>query len=246
MKTQNLFILFSVLLTNHLYSQDCSEYQKHLQSIDSTYYPGHFTDKQGKEMNANRAFVDYTIKNLLENPADKCFISNRKLLKKLNKKSCDSTSLYIHDTLMNGENCKINITLGNFEEVKHHILSNEDSTAIENIDGQFPYGGQYGIPRREIRNIYIEVGGSALKIPIEAYSNFYNPYLCENRMLSWSINAFESINGDYIYLYIMGGNAAGTYFAKLIFDKTKYLSRIVSDYYPLSIHGSFREGFIGF
>lgn len=49
-----------------------------------------------------------------------------------------------------------------------------------------------------------------------------------------------------MYVYIYGRNAAGTYFLKLIFDKSKVIAKITSGYYALSIHGFFGKNFIGF
>jgi hypothetical protein len=228
------------------YGQDCKEFEKHSESIDSTYHPGSPIDRRDTVFNANRAFLDYTIENLLNRPSDKCFISNRNLLKKLEIISCDTSKVVIEDQLKNGERCKITILTGEFHIKEHSIEANKDSSTIQTIDGQYPFGGRYGIPKIEIKKIEIEVNGVRLKIPTEAYCNFYYPLMCDNYGFHRQIEAYESLNGQYLYLYIYGGNAAGTYFAKLIFDHKEYKSKIASDYYPLSIHGSFRENFIGF
>jgi hypothetical protein len=74
----------------------------------------------------------------------------------------------------------------------------------------------------------------------------YNGNICSNFSLFKQIEAYESLNGEFIYIYLFGGNSAGTWFAKLIFDHDKYVTRIVTDYYPLSIHGSFKSSFIGY
>lgn len=239
-------ILFASTVTISLFGQDCSEFKKHLKSIDSTYYPGNVVDRMDTLFNANTAFVDYTIDNLLDKPSYKCFISNRNLLKKLKLLSCDSHKIIIRDTLKNGEICNITLTTGTFEPKNHKIVANEDSSTIKEIDDQYPYGGVYGIPKIEIKNLNLEINGLRLNIPHSTYGNFYYPNLCENYGFIRQVEAFESLNGKYIYLYLYGGNAAGTYFAKLIFDKTKYITKIVSDYYPLSIHSSFIDNFIGF
>ena len=229
---QILTILLSISISI-VFSQDCAEFQQHLNSIDSTF-------------NTNRAFVDYTIDHLLIKPNDKCFISNRNLLRKLNTTFCDSSKVIIEDTLKNGEICKISISTDVFKPNKHKIISNEYRSAIENIDGQFPYGGQYVIPTIEIKEIKIEVDKKTLIIPTASFGNLFQPNLCDSYGFIKPIEVYESLNGDYIYMYIYGGNAAGTYFAKLIFNKTNYVTKIVSDYYPLSIHASFRASFIGF
>ena len=247
MKTKFYILIFFLLpWALNSFSQDCVEFKKHLKSIASTYYPGHILDRMDTVFNANRAFVDYTIENLLDKPSDKCFISNRNLLKKLIITSCDSSKVIMLDTLKNGETCKITITTSKFELKKHLIITNKDSSSIKKIDEDFPFGAEFGIPEIEIGQIRIEINGVNIKIPNKSYGNLYNPMLCTNYSFVRSIEAYESLNGDYIYLYVYGGNAADTYFAKLIFDKNKFITKIVCDYYPLSIHSSFRKGFLGF
>jgi hypothetical protein len=85
-----------------------------------------------------------------------------------------------------------------------------------------------------------------LKIPKTAYQNLFEPNTCSDSHFDRKIETYSSLDGQFIYVYIYGGNAAGSYFAKLIFNKEKYLTKIVADYYSLSIHSSFRESFIGY
>tara|TARA_B100000683_G_C12442622_1_gene536783 strand:+ start:60 stop:797 length:738 start_codon:yes stop_codon:yes gene_type:complete len=243
-----LYLSFIALAfwTVNTYGQDCEEFKKHYNSIDSTYHPGQIIDRIDTVFNANKAFVDYTIEHLLEKSADSCFISNRNLLKQLNLVSCDSSKVVIEDRLKNGKTCKINVSTREFQVSEHSIKANEDSTSIDKIDGQYPFGGQYGVPKVEIGLIEIEIDGEKLKIPRKAYGNFFYPIMCDNYRFARQIEAYESLDGEFIYLYIYGGNAAGTYFSKLIFDHKEYKTKIASDYYPLSIHSSFRQTFIGF
>lgn len=241
-----LSIIILSIFTIKSYGQDCEEFNTHYESIDSTYYPGHIIDRTDTVFNANKAFVDYTIEHLLENPADSCFITSRNLLTRLKIKSCDSSTTIIEDKLKNGKTCQITISTREFEASTHSIKANEDSSSIKEIDGQYPYGGQYGIPEVEIGLIEIKIDGKKLYIPTKAFGNFFYPVMCNNYGFARQIEAYESLNGEFIYLYIYGGNAAGTYFAKLIFDHKQYKTKIASDYYPLSIHDSFRENFIGF
>jgi hypothetical protein len=241
-----IFTIFILSLTFNSNGQNCVEFQRHLESIDSTYFPGHIIDRMDTVFNSNRAFVDYTISNLLDKPADKCFITNRNILRKLNITTSDSSSVIILDTLKNGESCEITFKTQLFEINNHQLTYNKDSSSIEQIDGKFPYGEQYMAPKIEIDLIQIAVNGIKIKIPQESYRNLYNPNVNEKYGFIRPVEVYESLNGEYLYFYIYGGNAAGTYFTKLIFNKTKYITKIISDYYPLSIHSSFRESFIGF
>ena len=244
-KTHILY-LFTFALATISFGQDCEEFQIHYKSIDSTYHPGRIIDRLDTVFNSNKAFLNYTINNLLEKPSDSCFISNRKLLRKINNLYCDSSKIELDDTLRNGKQCNITISTGEFKTIEHQIEANKDTSSITKIDNQHPYGGEYQIPSIEIKQIKIQIEGRSIHIPKEAYSNFYFPLINQNNGFARKIEAYESLNGEYIYIYIYGGNAGSTYFAKLIFNKTNYLTKIACDYYALSIHGAFRKNFIGF
>lgn len=239
--TKRLFVL--VGLTFSLFCQGQSEFEFHLQSIDATQPL--FTLEDGS--NPNRAFVDYIIENRLENKTDKQYIANRAFLDPFDHYSCNSNLITISDTLKNGEYCSIRIKIGSFNPSEHQVKKHPERKAvIEEIDGQTPYGAFYMLPETEIQEVKISIDGNEIKIPKEAYSNFYDLYTCEGYHFHRKIEAYSSISGEYIYLYIYGGNAADAYFTKLIFDKEKYISKIVADYFSLSSHGSFREDFVGF
>jgi hypothetical protein len=229
------FLLLTLTITK---GQDRNEFEIHLKSIDNTY-PQYSTE------NTNRTFVDYTIKHLLAKPTDKYFISNRNLLTKLKPVSCDSFKTTIEDTLKSGEVCEIRISTKTFQPANHKIVT-KSSNQIKSIDRQYPYGAQYQIPEIEIDKFEITINGKQLLIPKNSFGNLYQPNMCKYDYFGKPIEVYTSLDNKYIYVYIFGGNAAETYFCKLIFDKQKYLTRIISDYYPLSIHGSFRKDFVGF
>jgi hypothetical protein len=248
LKKRNYILTLSLLLTFTTVTrgQNKAEFERHLNSIDSNFFPGHIIDRRDTVFNANRAFVDYTIKYLLAKPSDKYFISNRNLLPKLKFISCDSINTEFKDTLKTGEICHIKISTRKFIPEKNKIVKDEENDHIKSINGQIPYGGNYAFPDREIGKFEIYINGRPLIIPRNAYSNLFKPNICEDYAFDRRIEAYTSIDGKFIYVYIFGGEAAGTYYSKLIFDHEKYLTRIISDYYPLSIHGSFRKDFIGF
>lgn len=219
-----------------VHSQIEQEYLIHKQSIDSIEMA----------ITGRASFASYIINHNLENPSDKYFISNRNLLTKLNTKQCDSNLVIISDYLNNGNKINIKIVIHPFEPKLHNIEINKDSNSITQIDGQFPFGGQYGVPKTSITNLEININNRRIQIPDSCFSNLYNGNICSNFSLLKQIEAYESLNGEFIYVYLFGGNAAGTWFAKLIFDHDKYVTRTVTDYYPLSIHGSFKSSFIGY
>jgi hypothetical protein len=248
LKKSNYILTLLLLLTTVTATkgQNKTEFEKHLNSIDSTFSPGHIIDRFDTVFNANRAFVDYTIKHLLAKPSDKYFISNRNILPKVKHISCDSIKTEFKDTLKTGEICHIKISTRKFQPEKNKIVKHTEYDQVKSINGTFPYGGQYTLPEREIEKFEFFLNGRPLTIPKSIYSDLFNPNLCENFGYYRQIEAYTSLDGKIIYVYIFGGNAAGTYFTKLIFDKEKYLTRIIADYYPLSIHSSFRKDFIGF
>ena len=225
------------------------EYKIHLNSIDTAYYPGHIIDRTDTVFNANRAFIDYTIKNFLINPSDIQYISNRTILPKIKQTTCDSVQSKINGILPTGETIEVQIQTGQFDSTNHTISRYKEEVygdAIEKIDGQIPYGGGFDIPNNEIHNFSIKINGKKLKIPKTAYQNLFAPNICNETHFDRKIEAYTSIDGQFIYIYIYGGDGASTYFAKLIFNKEKYLTKIVADYYSLSIHSSFRNSFIGY
>jgi len=241
-----LLIILCIFLLGSSFSQNCDEFKTHQKSIENVFYPGHILDGKDSVFNANTAFVNYTIEHNLQKESDKCFVSNRNLLKKLNTILCNDSTIIIRDQLTNGEQCVITLETNRFNVNQHYIISNKDTSAIESIDGSVPYGGCYALPIIEVGDIEILINGLELKVPRKAYSNLYEPNMCSNFRFYREIEVYESLDGQYIYLYIYGGHEAGTYFSKLIFDKTKFITKIVSDYYSLSIHSSFRIGFIGY
>lgn len=227
-------LILSVFSIGVVFSQN--EYKLHLSSIDSSY-------------NTARAFVDYTITNSLLKSSDYQFISNRNLLPKLKPIYRDSTKLMIRDSLVTGEVCLVNIELLKFDSTKHHIIKYSKDELYDNvdfIDSLYPYGGEYALPDFEISSLEIIIDGKQIIIPEKAYSNFYDPNILGSHGFMKEIEAFSSMDGQFIYIYIYGGQAASTYFTKLIFNKEKYLTQIVSNYYDLSINSSFRPNFIGY
>lgn len=243
-KTLIILVLINLWIKSE--AQNCIEFQQHLKSIDSTFHLGHPIDNPDSIHNSNRAFVDYAIQNLLEKPTHRCFISNRSLLRQLDISFCDKQKVIIRDSLKTGEVCEIIMETTRFNPDLHKIKADEDTSLIESIDNLYPYGGEYGVPYREINKLKIKINNQSLSIPKSSYCNLFDPILCENHGFIRQVEAFESLDGKYIYLYIYGGNAAGTYFSKLVFDKKRFITRIISGYESLSQHGSFREDFIGF
>lgn len=190
-------------------------------------------------------FVDYVIENLLEKPGHKKYITDRNLLRKLRNEVCTDDYILISDTLSNGDKCEIKIKLGEFFPKDHNIKYIGENEFIENINGKQPYGAAYGNPKMALKFLSIKVNNEDIHTQVEEYDNLYNLDFCNFWGFKRIAEAYEDGNNIYIYLY--GGNAADSYFAKLIFGKSSgYITSIITDYRPLSEYGSFTERFIGY
>jgi hypothetical protein len=223
----------SDVIREHVSFLKTNEYKTHLKSIDKFYSEA-------------REFVDYTIDNLLEDPGHIQFISNRNLLRELEVISCDENHVLIKDTLKNGELCEIKLDFGIFQPKDHVVKRNEEKNWNKLIDGAFPYGGEYVLPQIEITAFSISIDGESLIINKRAYQNLFDLNICDHFVWMNKVEAFQSIDGEFIYIYISGGRAASSYFSKLIFNKESFITKIVAPYYALSSHASFRSSFIGF
>jgi hypothetical protein len=229
-------------------AQKPPEYQIHLRSIDSTYIPCYPVDRRDTVFNGNRAFVDYVIKHYLEKPSDVQYISNRALLSRLKEINCDDMKTRIRGMLSTGEIVEVLIETQEFDSINHKIVRHRKDDyggTIKAIDGKDPYGGEFG-PEWEISTFTIRVNGTHLVIPQTAYQNLFEPNICQNQSFLRQIEVYTSLDEQFIYVYIYGGDAASTYFSKLIFNKERFLTKIVADYGALSMYGAFRENFVGY
>lgn len=214
----------------------------HIQHIRQISRIGHRDDLD----NDPKYFVDYVIENLLEEKNHKKFITDRKLLRKLQNKVCWDNFVFIEDTLSKGENISIEISTRAFDTLNRILKYEEKSNFLIEVDGMYPFGAvYYERPRREIESLEIKINDKHINTSSWKYKNLYEPSFCNFSINQRITEAYE--DGQFIYIYIFGGNAADSYFAKLIFDKTDgYVTSIIVDYIPLSMYGSFGEYFIGF
>jgi hypothetical protein len=209
------------------------EFNFHLRSVDSTLQSANLRPGSKSTADYQREFIRYTIDNLLLSQSDSVFISNRWYLPKVKSTSCDSTTTIIKDTMSNGDELIIQINTGTFDNTKHVLKGNSENMkacCMESIDGQIPYGAGGIGPNTEIKSLSISLNGKAITIPKHAYQNLFDPNLFDQVHFERKIEAYTSRNSKYIYVYIYGGRAATNYFAKLIFDREKYVTRIVADY----------------
>ena len=221
-----------LLLPGLMFSQE--EYETHLASIRAS-------------SSQDSAFVEYVIKQLLDGPQDLVFVSNRNLLDGLCVSHCSRQLVEIHDTLAKGKLVDIKLETSAFDTAAHQFsyFPGSDSL-IETIDGLAAYGAVDALPTHQITALRVKWGKRNLDIPADAFENLYNPNLCNSEIFHQAVMAYPSIDGKYLYVYIYGGQGAGTYFAKLIFDKKRYIKKIVSEYSDLIRYNAFRWEFIGY
>jgi hypothetical protein len=199
--------------------------------------------KKKVESNGDTTFLDYSIRKIIELNNQK-YITNRNLLNEIENVKCSPGFIKMEGEI-EGEKITIEIALIDFDSVSNIVIWGDDNT-ISSINGLFPYGNCYSNPEIQIDEIKIRIKDKQIEIPKSAYENLYEPNLCESFDYTKKIEAFVSNDQANIYIYIYGGTASDTYFTKLIFDKNKFITRWISDYYPLSRFGCFGEDFIGF
>lgn len=223
------------------------EYKIHDSSMAADRFLGHVMDDPHSSFKAATAFSRYVQKNLLHAPSDYRFMADRKLLTQFERLHCDKDSVILTGNMMGNKPVVIKIRFADFEPKEHDIIYQNDALGfIESIDGKPVHGDNYEDPKRAIAEIKFCIGNEEWAAPTEAFQNMFQPMICNGSGFDRPIQAFTSMNQEYMYIYFFGGSAAGTYFAKLVFDQEKYVTRIITDYSPLSLHSSFHDGFIGF
>lgn len=236
-------VIFCFLLSLLGMAWGQKEPQVHLQSIRNASY-----EAEGPMGAASdSAFLEYVIQFLLEEPQDVMFVSNRDLLQSLCVSFCSKQSVEIHDTLKGGRIASIEVFTTAFDSTAHDFMYfTGDDSLIKAIDGRRVFGAVDRKPLSQVDSMHIKVGKRSLKIPREAYEDLYDPNLCNAGFFQQPVGAYPSLSEDYLYVYIYGGRSSGIYFAKLIFDKKRYIKKIVAEYEDLIQYGAIREDFIGY
>lgn len=231
------FILFCLILIE-LDAQ--IDFEKHIESIKKEVF---FSEDSIGKFNVNERTVEYALAYLVKNNIQKKYITNRKLLNKINlKKYRRNESIHYYGVLNNGKQIELKIKFKKFYKKNHKVIENK---ILESIDGLIPYGAFYGLPLYEIKSFSLTVNNRKIKIDSSVYRKFYGMF--EGRRKTLPIELYSSFDGSFIFVYIDAGNAADSYFAKLIFDNNKYLTEIVATYEELLNWRKFgNSNFLGF
>lgn len=245
--TNLYFLVLFILSINLSFGQiQKKEFYKHLYSIDTTYSRLREGYDKFCTTNANLALVKTVIDNYLINDSDYIYISNRSLLNKIKKTSFNSKKIVFIDTLNNGDTLKFEILISNFNKNNNKIRYYKEGYCCYSINNKRPYGAEYTLPTFEISSMFFTIKNKIYIVPKIAYSDLFNIRLKTDSIGFFkTIELYESISKRYLYLYIYGGSEASTYFAKLIFSKQKFITRIIIPYRGLFETSSFRRNFIG-
>ncbi len=189
----------------------------------------------------------------LNNSADSVYIQDRAALQELAGSSCTKTEVRYHSVTKQGELIQIGIKTKPFVASMHQLKLTDTSYVvahgkkkvdsvwvINNIDNVRVYGIQGNKPKTELSTFVILRNNKMIQFPKQFYTDFYNAVLCEHER---SIEAYITLDGEYLYVYMHGGNDnQASYTVKFIFDRTKYITRIVNTH-PCLRDFDFIDGF---
>lgn len=151
--------------------------------------------------------------------SDSVYISDRRDLEKIGGHGCSHGHVEFSYTSKSKEQIKISIESSKFDPAVHEMDISRNF-----IDGRISYGIDRSIPTSEIKSLFVEWNGNELVIPDLAYSNLYQPHLCEDYLV---VEAYLSAKSNNLFIYVSGSDGAGGYSVKFIFDKMKYVTQIV-------------------
>lgn len=241
---RSILVLILLISAFNLFAQE-TEFEKHLKSLRDLPYRAPSPNSRIKDT----TFIDFALRQIIK-PEDKIYVSNRRLLKEFNLTSCSEWYAEMSTlTAIDSLKIRIEIVAREFNPVQRKIekfQQEEYKDYIEKIDNQIAHGAVYGIPNFEIEDLKISIEGKEIEIPDSAYKNLFDPNFCEFHGFVRRVSAYTSLDSKFIYIYIYGGEAADTYFSKLIFDREKFIAKWVVGYGPLSVFGCFSDRFVGF
>lgn len=229
-----LFNIIFFIISFNYYSQE-----------DKYIFPVKNNISENKD-SSEQELLTYLIKKKKISKQAQNHVINRFKTESFSTLYCDSSKIALELKRTDSTSIIINIKIKIFNADLHNVKGNISEEEVKSIDGKRPFGSEYGLPSYLFESISIEFEGQEIAIPKNAYTNLYNFNKCQSFGFTKKIEAYISKDGNFVYLYIYGGNAASTYFSKLIFNNKKYLDRTILDYGDLSQFGSFHENFIGF
>ncbi len=174
----------------------------------------------------------------MQTPKDTIYIQDRKKLEKIGGLKCTDTIVTFNSTTKSGD--KISISIRNKKFIaSNHTLNLADTVykfihnekridyliAKDLIDGRRAFGIDGTYPKVELSEIKIKWNDTWLTIPDSAFHNLYETHLCFDYL---PVEAYVTKNNKLLYIYISASDGVGSYSVKLVFNRQKYLTRIVN------------------
>ncbi len=159
------------------------------------------------QMKPGWGFHDELVRGL-ENAHDTIYIQDRRILEKIvNTRKSSYDENVINYKTKAGDSVYILFAV---KPINH----------AENINYKKAYGIDiYSKPKKKVGGITIKWDDAQVAIPESAYANLYEPN---------SIEAYLSRRKKLLYIYLQGSDGAYSYSVKFVFDKKKYITRLIT------------------
>ena len=129
----------------------------------------------------------------------------------------------------NGNNVRVTITGGYFDESKHKLIY-YNKVHLVKIDNK-PYYGNYGeVPETTIESVVVVIDKDSIPIPASAYFDLYNPeftYTDAAGVIKSYDGVYFSADKRNIYIYMLNRDKKGSYEVTWVIQDKKYLRRVV-------------------
>jgi hypothetical protein len=174
--------------------------------------------------------LEYLKQEMVMRPGEMIFVEPPDPMRRVEPVASSREMIHMAGALQSGNSYDIRIARRPFIRARHRLgyekTQGNEMAFLTTIDGRKFYGSDGEIPQTEFSVIVLRTNGRALSIPRSAYADLYNPNFVEDT--SSYIEAYESGNGDYLYILMNGSDAAGSYKVRLVFDHHRYVTRLLT------------------
>ncbi|MEM7658129.1 MAG: hypothetical protein AAF399_18525 [Bacteroidota bacterium] len=193
----------------------------------------------------------FVFQEILTKPEERRYFSDIRELEPVEMVACDSLFIHYQDTL-DGQAVELKLSLQAFDPETNEITYDEPEGGgtpdVHQIDGKRPWGGEYMLPNLEVSSAQLSINGQRLDL-IGELEDLFDLWMCEFEYGEYfqpmPFLVYDRANNVF-YLYLRGGEAASTFFGKLIFNEQQFIGRYLLDYVELSQTASLRRSFRGF
>lgn len=136
--------------------------------------------------------------------------------------SDDTRMSFIKDTI------QVHIVTGNFDSAGHKFLYYDEKYLVK-IDNKGFWGSGTKKPQRTIASVQAIIGSDTIAIPSTAMADLYEPSLSyqDGSKLKSYCRIFQSMDNQYLYIYMLNGDGKSRYEVTWIIQNKKYLRRVV-------------------